>query len=64
MGSNIHNKDQNEVHVASFAGGGKGLFSAAMNDKDFMKKITQRLLAQNKVNTELSQMLKKDTKKK
>jgi hypothetical protein len=63
MSENIHNKDQNKVHVASFAGGNKGLFSTAMNDKDFLKKVAQRILTQNKVNTELSAMLKKSTKK-
>ncbi len=63
MSKDIHNKDQNQVHVASFAGGNKGLFSTAMNDKDFLKKVAQRILSQNKVNTELSTMLK-DTKKK
>lgn len=62
MSKNLHQKDQTDVHVASFAGGGKGLVSAAMNDKDFLKKVAQKILSQDKVNTELSTMLKKENK--
>tara|TARA_A100001015_G_C15004706_1_gene720122 strand:+ start:2009 stop:2203 length:195 start_codon:yes stop_codon:yes gene_type:complete len=63
MSSDIHKKDQNEVHVAKIAGGNKGLFNTAMNDQQFLNKVAKKILAQNKINTELSSMLKQKKEK-
>ncbi len=59
MSNNLLEKNNNEVHVAKMAGKSNGLFNTAMNDKKFMKKVSNVLLQQHNKQNMLSQMLKK-----
>ncbi|MBA95064.1 MAG: hypothetical protein CMP21_04835 [Rickettsiales bacterium] len=54
-------KDQTKVHIAKFASAsGGGLFKAAMNDQEFMKRVAKVLISDNKKsNNTLSQSLSK-----